>query len=64
VLSEYRGKGYGRQILAQTIQSMRSMEPDVQIALEVAVENERALGLYKSCGFHVVTAYDYHELYL
>ncbi|SEC23433.1 GNAT family N-acetyltransferase [Paenibacillus sp. GP183] len=64
VLAEYRGKGYGRQILAQTIQSMRSMEPDVQIALEVAVENERALGLYESCGFYVVTAYDYHELYL
>jgi ribosomal protein S18 acetylase RimI-like enzyme len=64
VLAEYRGKGYGRQILAKTIQSMRSMEPDAQIALEVAVENERALGLYKSCGFQAVTAYDYHELYL
>jgi ribosomal protein S18 acetylase RimI-like enzyme len=64
VLSEYRGKGYGRQILAQAIQSMRSMEPDAQIALEVAVENERALGLYESCGFQAVTAYDYHELYL
>ncbi len=29
------------------------------ITLEVEVENKNAIGLYSSCGFQVVTTYDY-----
>jgi ribosomal protein S18 acetylase RimI-like enzyme len=64
VQPEYRGKGYGRHIFARTIQSIREQEPDIPLALEVAVENEKALGLYQSWGFKEVVAYDYYELYL
>jgi ribosomal protein S18 acetylase RimI-like enzyme len=33
-----------------------------RIFLEVASENDRALALYKSCGFKEVTVYDYYAL--
>lgn len=34
------------------------------ILLEVAIENEKALLLYKSCGFKEITVYDYYEIIL
>jgi ribosomal protein S18 acetylase RimI-like enzyme len=64
VQPEYRGKGHGSQIFARTILSIREQEPDIPLVLEVAVDNEKALGLYQSCGFKEVVAYDYYELYL
>jgi ribosomal protein S18 acetylase RimI-like enzyme len=33
-----------------------------RVGLEVAVENERALGLYTSIGFRPVTTEDYYAL--
>lgn len=64
VLPEYRGKGYGRQILSQTIGKLKQRKEAGVIKLEVAVENERALGLYESCGFRTKNANDYYVFML
>ena len=61
VLPEYRGRGYGRQLLARTIQALFAMRK-TQIALEVATVNENALSLYRSCGFKETGRYDYYVL--
>jgi ribosomal protein S18 acetylase RimI-like enzyme len=61
VLPEYRGRGYGRQILARTIEYALA-EGCQPIFLEVAPENERALGLYQSVGFRETNRYDYYIL--
>ena len=61
VLPEYRRKGYGRQILARTIQEIRA-SGQWRVWLEVATENEQALSLYQSCGFKVTSSYDYYRL--
>jgi ribosomal protein S18 acetylase RimI-like enzyme len=63
VLKELRGRGYGREILSLAIQEILKQSPK-KITLEVACENERALNLYKSCGFEVTTIYDYYEIML
>ncbi|MDR6884725.1 GNAT family N-acetyltransferase [Bacillus sp. 3255] len=62
VLPEHRGKGYGRQILSQTIDKLKQQKGAGDIRLEVAVENERALGLYESCGFRTKNANDYYVM--
>ncbi len=61
VLPEYRGRGYGRQLLARTIQALFAMRK-TQIALEVATVNKNALSLYQSCGFRETGSYDYYAL--
>ncbi|NHW34546.1 GNAT family N-acetyltransferase [Paenibacillus aceris] len=64
VLPAYRGKGYGRHILSQTITELKQRHQAGLIKLEVAVENEKALGLYESCGFRTKNANDYYVLML
>ncbi len=59
VLPEYRGRGYGRQLLARTIQTLLALGKK-QIALEVATVNKNALSLYQSCGFKETGSYDYY----
>ncbi|HEY5002602.1 MAG TPA: GNAT family N-acetyltransferase, partial [Ktedonobacteraceae bacterium] len=59
VLPEYRGRGYGRQLLAHTIQTLLALGKQ-QIALEVATVNKNALSLYQSCGFKETGSYDYY----
>ena len=61
VLAEYRGRGYGRQILARTIQELLALGRE-RIALEVATENRNALSLYQACGFRETGSYDYYAL--
>ena len=61
VLPEYRGQGYGRQILAATIDLLMA-ENWQQICIEVNTENPRALSVYHACGFKQVAAYEYHQL--
>ncbi len=61
VLPEYRGRGYGRQILARTIQELLA-QGRKRIALEVATENRHALSLYQACGFRETGSYDYYAL--
>ncbi len=61
VLPEYRGCGYGRQMLVQTIQDILATGQH-HIVLEVATENKNALSLYQSCGFRETGSYDYYSL--
>ncbi|GAC1407033.1 MAG: GNAT family N-acetyltransferase [Ktedonobacteraceae bacterium] len=59
VLPEYRGRGYGRQMLEEAIHLI-SDEGSKKVMLDVDVNNTNALGLYLSCGFEIVTTYDYY----
>ncbi len=61
VRPEYRGRGYGRQMLEETIRELRQ-HSQKQITLEVDTDNENAFGLYRSVGFTTRTTYDYYNL--
>ena len=61
---EYRRRGYGRAALSLAMMKLISEQMIHTLVLEVAVENERALHLYKSCGFEEITVYDYYEMIL
>lgn len=61
VRPEYRGKGYGRQLLQEVIRILHN-ESSKGILLEVDVNNTNALGLYLSIGFEIKTTYDYYNL--
>ncbi len=63
VLPAYQGRGYGRQMLARTIQEIMA-QGQSHIELEVDVENPHALALYQSCGFKNAGRYDYYSLAL
>lgn len=56
-----QGRGIGRDVLRRACRQLRE-EGMRQIGLEVAVENDRALGLYTSLGFTKVTTEDYYAL--
>jgi len=59
--SAWRGRGIGRDVLRRVCRQLRS-EGAERIGLEVAVENEHALGLYTSLGFTQLTTEDYYAL--
>ncbi len=60
VRPEYRGKGYGRQMLEFIIRKLYDEGVGTRrIMLEVETTNHNAIGLYESCGFHITTTYDY-----
>jgi len=61
VLPEYRGKGYGREILLLAIEQLKQQNVR-DIMLQVAAKNATALNLYKSCGFTETSVMDYYEL--
>jgi ribosomal protein S18 acetylase RimI-like enzyme len=63
ILPEYRGRGYGRAML-DAVLNRHFAAGDTPVILEVAVKNNGALTLYKSCGFSELTIYDYYELKL
>ena len=56
-----QGRGIGREVLRRVCRDLRA-EGMQRVGLEVAVQNERALGLYTSVGFVPVTTEDYYEL--
>lgn len=56
-----QGKGIGRDVLRRACLRLRAAGATT-IGLEVAVENERALGLYTSIGFERVTTEQYFRL--
>lgn len=58
---EWQGRGIGRDVLQRVCQRLRD-EGVRRVGLEVAVENDRALGLYTSLGFSRVTTEDYYSL--
>lgn len=53
ILSSYRGKGYGKKLLYQLIEIIRTSGYE-DVSIKVAANNNIALNLYKSMGF---TAY-------
>jgi ribosomal protein S18 acetylase RimI-like enzyme len=57
----FQGRGIGRDALRQVCAQMFS-EGAAQVGLEVATENEHALGLYTSLGFVPVTTEDYFSI--
>jgi ribosomal protein S18 acetylase RimI-like enzyme len=59
VLPEYRGRGYGRQILEEIIRKIRARSQKT-IKLEVDTRNTVAIKLYLSCGFSIKTTYNYY----
>jgi ribosomal protein S18 acetylase RimI-like enzyme len=61
ILPTYRGKGYGKTILKETVESL-SNEGHSKISLEVECKNKNALILYKRCGFEVEAGYEYYRL--
>jgi ribosomal protein S18 acetylase RimI-like enzyme len=63
VVPKYRGRGYGRQILEETIRTIRSVSQK-RITLEVDTTNTTAMNLYLSVGFDVETTYNYYALNL
>lgn len=63
VLPEYRGRGYGKALLMETLRKLRRWNP-ARIYLEVNAANGPALSLYRSCGFVETTLYDYYEIRL
>ena len=63
IVPEHRQRGYGRQLLAATMQLMLT-EGHRHFALDVATDNARALTLYETCGFCETEAYDYYDVAL
>ncbi|HTK05846.1 MAG TPA: GNAT family N-acetyltransferase [Ktedonobacteraceae bacterium] len=61
LIPDYRGRGYGRQMLEEAIRLVRS-ESEKPIMLDVDTTNTVALGLYLSCGFVIRTTYDYSHV--
>ncbi|MEP7055267.1 MAG: GNAT family N-acetyltransferase [Actinomycetota bacterium] len=57
----HQGRGLGREVLRQACLRARH-EGAQRVRLEVAVDNERALGLYTSLGFAPVLTEDYWQL--
>lgn len=61
ILPEYRGKGYGREMLSLAVEKLK--EKDIKdIMLQVEAKNKKALNLYKSCGFEETTTMNYYEI--
>lgn len=56
-----RGRGIGREVLRRVCADLIA-EGAPRVGLEVAVDNDRALGLYTSIGFTRVTTEDYYAL--
>jgi ribosomal protein S18 acetylase RimI-like enzyme len=58
---EYRGRGYGRQMLVRTIDTIVVERPQ-PVFLEVETDNDVALALYYSFGFTIINTYDYYRI--
>lgn len=56
-----QGRGIGRDVLRRVCRQLRAGGA-TQVALEVAVDNEHALGLYTSLGFVPVATEDYYPI--
>lgn len=51
VSKEWRGKGFGRILLSQTIERMRQEEKIAKLRLHVLADNQVAIRLYQEAGF-------------
>ncbi|KAA0546113.1 GNAT family N-acetyltransferase [Bacillus sp. BGMRC 2118] len=55
----FQGKGIGKQMLLQTVQSLGGNQ---SIMIEVEVNNDHALKLYQACGFVIKAGFNYYKL--
>lgn len=60
ILPEFRGKGYGKETLKEALKLINNKEI-IDIELDVESKNNRALNLYKNCGFKEISVMDYHR---
>jgi ribosomal protein S18 acetylase RimI-like enzyme len=63
ITPELRGRGIGRDVLRRATAGLFD-HGATTVGLEVAVENDHALGLYLSLGFRQISTEDYYELVL
>lgn len=61
VLPTRQGQGWGKRIMRATMALLRA-EGWTHFSLEVETENARAFAVYRSCGFVVITTYEYYTL--
>ncbi len=61
VIPEYRGRGYGREILTKAVKILQEKGAK-DVMLQVEAKNKNALNLYKSCGFEETYTMDYYKL--
>ena len=61
VLSEYRGRGYAKDMLCLLIHELKKVDIS-SISLEVDSNNPEALALYMSCGFEKVNSFEYYRM--
>lgn len=62
ILSEYRGKGFGKLLINKSLDYAKSQKWDF-INLHVRVDNTIAQNLYKSVGFEIVKTVDkYYDI--
>lgn len=61
VLPDYRRKGFGREILIQSIEKLKERNAS-NIMLQVSTNNEKALNLYRSCGFEITSCMEYYRV--
>lgn len=60
VLPAFQRRGFGRQMLTRTVQSLVAAER-LPVSIEVVTDNLAALELYHSCGFEETRTYVYHR---
>ncbi|WP_308639441.1 GNAT family N-acetyltransferase [Paenibacillus silvisoli] len=53
IAKEYRGKGYGKQLLQRTVELYRQQGVELAL-LEAIIQNEPAIKLYQSVGYRVM----------
>lgn len=61
VRPEYRGQGYGRQLLEEVITNVQA-ESKKAISVEANVDNTSVLTLFQSCGFEIQWTSDYYRI--
>lgn len=60
LISEYRGKGYGKELLHLMIDNLL-LRGRTDLTIVVNSENINALGLYQQTGFQIDVAYEYYR---
>jgi ribosomal protein S18 acetylase RimI-like enzyme len=60
ILPAFRGKGYGKAALRQTLHLINEKSIN-EVELDVECKNNTALNLYKSCGFEERSVMDYYK---
>ncbi|KLU65489.1 protease synthase and sporulation negative regulatory protein PAI 1 [Desulfosporosinus acididurans] len=60
ILSEYRGNGYGQELLKLILKNLWNRGKQ-QVTLEVDSKNDRAFRLYQGMGFRIELAYDFYR---